>query len=79
MTQGRSRERELDDIVARSSSPASPVLKRSPEVLPMGDRSDCNPYDTSSLRTFIKETFSDAVLLEEHQVGSQRWYSAFVE
>ncbi len=81
-TQGRSRERELDDIIARSSSPVSPVSpvsKQSPEVLSMGGGSNANPYNTASLHTFIKEAFPDAVLLEEHQVGSQPRCAALTE
>ena len=30
--------------------------------------SDFNPYDTTSLNIFIRETFPGALLLEEHQV-----------
>ena len=31
-----------------------------------------NPYDTTSLHIFIREAFSGAILMEEHQVMGQR-------
>ncbi len=33
-----------------------------------GGGSVFNPYDTTSLHIFIRESFSGAVLMEEHQV-----------
>lgn len=32
-------------------------------------KSAFNPYDTTSLHIFLRETFPGAILLEEHQVG----------
>ena len=62
-------------IFVRSLSPPPSLVRKSPvppSEIVLGGPTTFNPFDTTALHIFIREAFSGAILLEEHQVGILR-------